>query len=70
MGEHREHGEYEEHGKDVKHQPDDLKHSTNNSKHFICDSKHLFWQSDDSNTLYYSFYGDSRINHYRRARRT
>ena len=30
MGEHWEHGE---HGKDEKHQPDDL-------KHHICDSKH------------------------------
>ena len=49
-GEQRERGE---HGKDGKHQPDDSKHS-------IYDSNHSFWQSDDSKTLFYSFYVDSR----------
>ena len=31
---------YKKHGKDKKHQPDDL-------KHFMCDSKHSFCQLDD-----------------------
>ena len=37
-----EHGEHVEHGKDEKHQPDNL-------KHYICDSKHPICPPDDSN---------------------
>ena len=47
LGEKEEHGEYwehGEHGKDRKHQSNDLKHSIFYSKHSICDSKHSFWK--------------------------
>ena len=37
-----------EHGKDGKHQPDDLKRFIYDSKCSICDSKHFFWQPDAS----------------------
>ena len=40
LGEHEEQRERGEHGKDGKHQPDDIKHSFYYSKHSICDSKH------------------------------
>ena len=45
LGEHGEHRERREHGKD---QPNDLKHSIYDSKHFISVSKHSFRQPDDS----------------------
>ena len=43
-----EHGEYEEQGKDAKHQPDDLRHSLCDSKQSKYDTKHSICQPDDS----------------------
>ena len=43
-------GDHGEHGKDGKHQTDDLKHSIYDSKHTFCDSKHSICQVDDLKT--------------------
>ena len=57
-----------EHG--VRLKPDGLKQSIYELEHSICDSKHSFWQPDDSNTLFCSFYDDGRKNDIIRAWRT
>ena len=40
------------HGKDGKHQPDDIKHFINDSKHYIHDSKYSICQEDGSKTIF------------------
>ena len=41
-------GDHGEHGKDWKHQPDELRHSIYVSKEYIRDSKHSICQPDDT----------------------
>ena len=40
------------HGKDGKHQPDDIKHFINDSKHYNHDSKYSICQEDGSKTIF------------------
>ena len=40
------------HGKDGKHQPDDIKHFINDSKHYIHDSKYSICQEDGSKAIF------------------